>query len=123
MEISFRSEPFSLTGALRGYAERRLRFALPNSPKLLRVSVLLKDVNGPRGGTDMGCRIRVALHGGGTAIVEEAQPDAYVAIDRACERVARTLYRTLDADRQLRRGARRASFRAAWIRNSAGESA
>ena len=42
---------FVLSDALRHYAERRLRFALPlEHAPILRVSLTLSDVNGPRGG-------------------------------------------------------------------------
>ena len=95
---------FELSKALSGYAERRLRFALPlESARIQRVTATLSDVNGPRGGVDKKCRIQVVLTGRGKLVLEDTQPDAYVAIDRASERMASRLYRVLQREKPRRR--------------------
>jgi ribosome-associated translation inhibitor RaiA len=48
-----------------------------------RVSVRVSDVNGPRGGVDQRCRVKVVLSGLPSVMVERRDVDAEVAIDRA----------------------------------------
>ena len=104
MNISIKSRGFALSDALRRYAERRLRFALPlESTRIQHVALDLADVNGPRGGVDKKCRVRVVLSGRATLVIEDTQPDAYVAIDRASERMAVCMYRVLDKTKQRAR--------------------
>lgn len=110
MQISIQSHDFSVSPALRSYAERRVEFSLPlENRRVRRVNVVLKDVNGPRGGDDKYCRVQVMMNGLPPVIAEEMQPDVYVAIDRATERVSRTLYRIIDREKErhpVARGAR-----------------
>jgi len=97
MQIDVRARGFRLSEALHAYAERRLRFTLPlHNPRIRRVVLRLTDVNGPRGGLDKRCRIEVALNGRQCLLAEDIEADAYVAIDRASERMARSLYRTME---------------------------
>jgi putative sigma-54 modulation protein len=94
MRIDIQARGFELTQGLREHAERRLQFALGWADKGMRsVSVRLSDVNGPRGGNDKRCQIKIPLVGGADVVIEDAETDLYVAIDRAAERTERTLAR------------------------------
>lgn len=94
-----------LTKALRDHAERRLRFALGwADDRLRRISVRLSDENGPRGGEDKRCRIRIAFAGAPSVVIEDTESDVYVAIDRAADRAGRSVARRLE--RQRDRGRR-----------------
>ena len=96
MQIDIQSSGFTLTHALGEYAERRLRFALVHAGGRVRqVAVRLFDVNGPRGGIDKHCRIRVTMNGFAMVVIEDAEADFYLAIDRAADRVGRTVMRRL----------------------------
>ena len=64
-----------------------------------RVSIYLADVNGPRGGEDKLCRIVVEVLGHGRVVVEDADHDLTVAIDRAADRVGQAVRRKLDRTR------------------------
>lgn len=100
MTIDVRSRPFELTPALGGHVERRLRFALGRfSTRVETVRVRVEDANGPRGGIDKACRLRVRLRGAAPVRVEETDADVYVAIDRAALRLARGVARELDRRR------------------------
>lgn len=61
-------------------------------PYIERVTVRFEDVNGPRGGVDTMCRIKVVLSGLASVVVEETASDASKAFNRAdgvAERVVR----------------------------------
>jgi ribosome-associated translation inhibitor RaiA len=60
-----------------------------------RVVVRLSGVNGQNGGEDKSCSIELRVTGNRTLIVSETQVDLYVAIDRASERIGRSLNRHL----------------------------
>ncbi len=96
MQISIRSRNFSLTDALRNHASKRLRFALSRcSDHIRRVVMQLSDINGPRGGIDKRCQLRLVLDGMPDVIINDVEADMYTAIDRAADRAGRTLARKL----------------------------
>ena len=100
MQIEIQARGFTLTQALRGYVERRLRFALSARYALIeRVRVRLSDINGPRGGRDKRCHVQVMLPGQTPVVIEDTETNLYVAIDRASDRTRRTLTRRLTRQR------------------------
>lgn len=100
MQIEIHARDFVLTDGLREAVERRLRFALGRfDERPLRVTVRLSDINGPRGGEDKHCAIRVRVGGLPDLVVEDTETDLYAAVNRATERVARTLRRKLQRGR------------------------
>lgn len=104
MRIHVRSRGFELTDALRGYAERRLLFALGRfGRKVLAVTMRLDDLNGPRGGSDKRCQIIAQLSPRGDVRVEELDGDLYAAISRGAERLDRAVARETKRRRELRR--------------------
>ena len=61
MKIVIRAHQVDLTPELRDHVRRRLEFALGRlGPAVRAVQVTLADVNGPRGGVDKQCRMRIA---------------------------------------------------------------
>lgn len=103
MHVDIQSRGFELTEALRDYVTRRLAYGLGQSTQhVARVMVQLLDINGPRGGADKRCRIRVKLDIPLEVVLEDTQPNLYVAVDRAAERVGRTVARNLRRRRQVR---------------------
>lgn len=101
MRVDIRTNGLELTEGLRDHTERRLAFALDRSQHSIRsVTVQLADINGPRGGVDKRCQIRIPLPRRGGVVIEETHPDLYVAIDRATDRVGNTLGRHLARQRQ-----------------------
>ena len=96
MQIDFHSNGLALTRTLRGYAERRLCFALVHSvDRVRRVAIHLFEVYGPRGATDKCCRIEVTLSGLAAVVVEDTEANRCLAIDRAIDRAGRTVMRRL----------------------------
>lgn len=100
MQIEIQARNFSLTNALRGHIERRLGFALSTrDDRIQRVIVRLSDINGPRGGQDKCCHIRVVLPQLADVVIEDTEEDMYTAIDRAADRAGRTVGRRLSRQR------------------------
>lgn len=96
MKIETRAKGINLDPALRSRVERRVEYALGSLAAVVRrVEVLLADDNGPRGGNDQRCRIRIHLDGLPPVLVTDVQSDMGVAIDRAAGRAGRTLARLL----------------------------
>jgi len=97
MQIDIQALNFPLTDALRERVRRRMGFALGGRDEhIQRVSVRLSDINGPKGGKDMCCQIRVILEKEPDVLVKDIETDLYVAIDRASDRVGRSVARRLD---------------------------
>lgn len=109
MQIDIQSRGFTLTESLRQHAERRLQFAIGSMRGNLRaVAMRLSDENGPRGGEDKLCRIQASLAGEPPVVIEDIQSDLYVAIDRAADRLGRTVARRLHRQRRASRASGRA---------------
>ncbi len=77
-----------------------------------RVTVRVQDVNGPRGGVDKACRIKVVLSGMPSVVVEEHAATMKQAFRAALGDVERAVKRTLDRSRtKPKRTARKARSR------------
>lgn len=106
MHIDIQSQGFRLSEGLREHVERRLRFAFgATSARIRTIAVRLTDENGPRGGTDKRCVIRVSVPGAPPLLTEQYESDLYVAIDRASDRAGRTLARWLGRTATARKAA------------------
>jgi ribosome-associated translation inhibitor RaiA len=100
MQIDIVARSFPLTDAMRAYAKRRLAFSLGARGNQIKcVVVRLSDTNGPRGGNDKCCRIQVVVPGHADVVVNDTESDLYRAIDRASDRVGRSVARRLDRQR------------------------
>lgn len=93
MTVNIRGSGILPTEALRRYVERRLNFALGRFPQVVRATVRLGDLNGPRGGIDKWCRIALSLCRRNGMVIEDVDHDLYVAIDRATDRAGRAVAR------------------------------
>lgn len=68
-----------------------------------RVEVRLEDINGPKGGKDICCRIRVLMRGMRDVIIRDVESELMTAIDRAADRVGRTVSRKIERKLTLSR--------------------
>lgn len=103
MRIDIQASGLDLTELLRQHTERRLQFALSWADDDVRaIAVRLSDINGPRGGNDKRCRIKITLSGTNEVVIEDAESDLYVAIDRAADRTERAVARRLERLREHR---------------------
>jgi ribosome-associated translation inhibitor RaiA len=95
----------------RAYIRRKLGMKLGKfASSIERVSVRVEDVNGPRGGVDHACRVKVVLSDLPSVVVEERDASQAAAIDGALAGVERTVRRALQRRRvkstKPRRGTR-----------------
>jgi len=98
----------SLPRSVEDVIQRRAALTLSRFGDLIEeVSVALDDVNGPRGGIDMSCSVRVKTRGLPPIIVREmaasAQSAIYGAFDRASRTVARRTRRRAEVSRMGRK--------------------
>lgn len=84
----------------REYIRRRLGEKLAKYARSIeRVTVRVRDVNGPRGGVDIQCRIKVVLSGLPSVVVEHQAALLKPALTRALTGVERAVRRTLQRQR------------------------
>ena len=70
------------------------------APHIERLTVRFEDVNGPRGGIDVVCRIKVVVSGLPSVVVTERAGDLVEAFDRAGARVERVVRRAVGRARE-----------------------
>ena len=105
MNLEIRARGVELSDDLKEHIDRSFRFAITRfGERIQRVRVVLHDVNGPRGGEDIHCKVRVNLVGPGEVIVDEISLDPFVAVARASERVSQSIARRLARKNARRRG-------------------
>lgn len=98
MKISIRSQTLELSPRMRRWARERAEVALERfRGRVHSVVVRLDDLNGPRGGVDKSCRIRISGPKLSIAL-EHRHDDAKQAISSGLRRVARTLERRRELD-------------------------
>jgi ribosome-associated translation inhibitor RaiA len=102
MKIHVRGERPAIDEQLRVHIERRIEFVLGRfATRILRATVQLLDVNSRLLGEEKACSIQVSLQPAGTVFVEGRGADFPAAIDRATERVGRSVARALEHEREF----------------------
>ena len=100
MEIEVFERNVTLSGDQKNLITRRLEFALGRFEMHLgTVKVTICDLNGPRGGSDLQCRLHVAMRSGREVLVNEVGETVEASITMAADRAARTIARRLQKSR------------------------
>lgn len=95
-----RSIGAGLDSADRDYLRRKLGRRLGKFAEVIeRVSVRVQDVNGPRGGVDKRCQIKVVLSGLPSVMIDERHESTQAAMDRALARAERAVRQAVDRRR------------------------
>jgi ribosomal subunit interface protein len=99
VKIQIRERNVEIPTDLRNHVERRLNFALARfGQRIARVIVRFSDGDGEVG-QNLRCQIHVGLRSR-SARVEDTDVDLFVAVDRAAERVSRSVARVLERERE-----------------------
>jgi ribosomal subunit interface protein len=94
--VNIRAADVDVDDDTRSYIRRKLGQKLGRfATSIERVSVRLRDVNGPRGGVDHLCQVKVVLSGLPSVVVEEGRETMGAAIDAAVSGVTRSVSRAL----------------------------
>ena len=96
MKVRLTSRGMEVSADLDEYVRRRAHFSLGRfTGKIRSLSIRLADANGPRGGVDKCCDIRVDTGLGQEVIVRERQASIDAAVAFAIERAERAVQRQL----------------------------
>lgn len=102
MRFTIQAHDFALTPALREHVTRRVSFALTRyRDHVRRIDVRLSDENGPRGGVDKRCCLRLRVGGRPDIVIDNTEEDLYTAVSRSADRAERALIRQLLRSRAL----------------------
>ncbi len=103
MRLMVRSLNVKVTPTLQDYISRRLEFALRRfSAHIDRVAINLTDLNGPKGGLDQHCVVKVFLKPSGIVMAEATDITVEAAVNQAIERVVRQIKKSHETRLTLR---------------------
>lgn len=98
MVVIVKARHFSLSPALSEHVESKLRLMLGRyEQKINRVHVTLFDVNGPKGGEDMCCKLVIHPSHMPAIVVKELSTDMYDSINKCSHRAKRVLGRHINS--------------------------
>ena len=108
MRIDVRIDSKGSSGPLRAFAQRLLiRKLSAYARSIQHAHVRLSDINGPRGGKDKECQIRLSMGRKGAVVVTRDAFDWYDAVLAAVSSARVGVDRRLDRLRERRKSARR----------------
>ena len=97
MKLRLAAHGVELSAELKDYVKRRVHFSLGRfAGRIKSLSIRLADVNGPQGGVDKCCDIRVDAGLRQEVIVSERQANIHAAVAFATERAERAVRRQLN---------------------------
>jgi len=103
MQIDIRATNIELPPAAFRAWKRRVLFALNRfAPRVRAVRIVLCDINGPRGGKDAACLVRVTGADGWTVTVSDVNFDPGRALAHAVGRAGRAVARQVERLRDAR---------------------
>lgn len=98
--VNIRAMGVEVDDETRQYIRRKLGSRLGKfATSIERVTARLRDVNGPRGGVDHECQVKVVLSGLPSVVVEEQDRSLQAAIDGAMAAATRGVRKTLQRRR------------------------
>jgi putative sigma-54 modulation protein len=103
MKIAIKFLGLPPSRALREHSERQALLHLSRFGHALDlVEIRIRDVNGPKGGEDMECKVSAKGPRVGFATIVDLSSDAYASVGMALSRLSRSIARALDRARGMR---------------------
>lgn len=97
MDVQILDRNVGIASAQREHVERCLHYAFGRfSPQIRTIEVSLTDVNGPKGGDDLQCRMKVVLLRKGDLLVEGKGASVEAVVSETADRAALAVSRRLD---------------------------
>ena len=104
MRIQILDRNVGITQNQREHIDRCLQFAFDRfSSHVDSIDISLADLNGPKGGEDVQCRMKVLLQGKGELVVEGKGVSVEAVVAETADRAALAVSRRLDRLRDLKR--------------------
>lgn len=95
--VEVRAPGLTLDERVRPFVRAKLGAKLATfAEHMERVAVTFRDLNGPRGGEDIECRLRVVLVGRPEVVVRESSTNVQRAFERALRRLVEAVKRDLE---------------------------
>ena len=102
MNIQIVDRNVGITQNQRDHIDRCLQFAFDRfSIHVNAIDISLADVNGPKGGEDVQCRMLISLHGTGELIVEGKGVSVESVVTDTTDRAALAVSRRIDRLRNV----------------------
>ncbi len=100
MEIQINSRNVPLTESQLESIEQRLQFAFGRyGSRIQTAKITLTDVDGPRRGTDVLCRLKLTLEDGREILLGDTELSVEAAVANVADRATKLIARTLDLHR------------------------
>jgi ribosome-associated translation inhibitor RaiA len=104
--LNVRTQGVTLDAATKAYVRKRLTTKLGKfARRIERLTARFEDLNGPRGGVDTLCRVKVTLSGIDSVVYDARGTDARVAVDSAADGIERAVHKALAKDQTRERKA------------------
>lgn len=100
MKLTIRTRHLLLTTETHDEIRQRLYSAFASiSPWIRAIDVTLADTNGPKGGADKQCRLRIRGPGFASVVIEHVGVDTLATVSRAAERAEQAVLRKVERRR------------------------
>ncbi len=97
MDVQILDRNVGITADQRDYVDRSLQHAFDRFFSHIRtIDVSISDVNGPKGGDDLQCRMKIVLDGKGELLVESKGVSVEAIIAETADRAALAVSRRID---------------------------
>ena len=104
MRIEIQATNFRLKPKARSFLLKRLNYAFRRTSDFVQlISMRLSDVNGPRGGVDKSCLVRIRMPGQSDVVVENTETNLNLAVHSAIRRARRSVLRQMKKQRNHNR--------------------